>query len=51
VNKGEFPFNKGVWELETVFKTTWKGKAEIPEGLFKNDYVIPKAWGSNSLEL
>lgn len=29
-----------------------KGKAEIPEGLFKSDlYVIPKAWGSNSLEL
>lgn len=52
VNKGEFPFKKGVWELETVFQTTWKGKAEIPEGLFKSDlYVIPKAWGSNSLEL
>jgi len=32
VNKGEFPFNKGVWELETVFKPLGKERQKFLRG-------------------
>ena len=42
--KDQFPFNKGVWNIERAFQISWKKKAAIPNGGL-NDYGIPKAWG------
>ena len=46
--KDQFPFNKGVWNIERAFQISWEKKAAIPKGGL-NDYGIPKAWGGRTV--